>query len=792
MSNKECLDYREAGFRLIRLHGISESGVCDCDEAEACDMVGKHPFTTGWQNTPHMDDEQFNNMVEFGWLDQYGILIDSHLVVDIDPRNGGDASYKRLCDDLDLDLMSEAGHYVKTGGGGHHIFFKNPDGFPLLSKLDKYPGIDFKTNGFVVGAGSMHKSGKRYKIVDGCPQDAADAPSSLLSLLKRSSDMHRVTLNNESISVDEAEIKKMLEFIPPNDYETMVAVGMGLHHATNGVGIDLWDDWCKKSEKYDGYSRKQKKWHSFGKRDNPITVASVYKIAEQHGYIPSVTFEASEIIKRQLAEIDDMDAQNVKDFDKKEKQHGDDDTVINPTSPINYKAIERLTPPGMVGEIATYIKEQNMRPRDWVSVMAALSLVGNIGGLRYKDDLSGVTPNAFFMGVADSGTSKNSIIETSIDLYRRLGLADAVNGRIKSEQELVRNMMFHQANYYLVDEFGKFLGKLSKAGNATAHYLDGITGVLMDAYSKAESYFLLSGDQKRDYKNDLVKQYSQVKKRVENDEYKDDSERIRDAIKCEEWRKMLEDASNGIRKPFLSLCTFTTSLGFDDFFSKETVLDGFMGRCIIFSEQESAPRMNALKNRREWPLHIVTSMMQIYSGGTYERTFDARVEYTGERKTVTTDQAAKTLLSRVSNFFNDLAVYYSKTNGFEALALRGYEAVSKVSLILSIPSEVRTVEHVEYAFAVVMHDLEHKINLVTQNETSEAKGNDEKVDHFVARVLSLLASGEMPLSILKRKLGSGKQKMQAADIEPFLAAMVERKYIERTEIKGKGVKYRKS
>jgi hypothetical protein len=202
--------------------------------------------------------------------------------------------------------------------------------------------------------------------------------------------------------------------------------------------------------------------------------------------------------------------------------------------------------------------------------------------------------------------------------------------------------------------------------------------------------------------------------------------------------------------------------------------------------------MNKLQDKKPWNESVINQLMQIYYNGTYDTLNDGRVEYYGEREKIPTSEDAKKLLLRISNFFNELAIYYRDTNGFEALALRGYEAVSKVSLILSIPGKLRTVENVEYAFAVVMHDLEDKILLVTSNETMDAKTNDELVEHFKSVVLSKLSNDDMPRSVLVRILTSGKKKMKKDDVDPFLEAMIQNGFIKRVEVKGKGIKFKKA
>jgi putative DNA primase/helicase len=81
-------------------------------------------------------------------------------VVDVDPRNGGDASYRHLR----ANGMPETWMAV-TGGGGIHVFFRHEPATPkgvtgLLS------GIDIKdTGGYVVAAPSLHRSGKSYRWV---------------------------------------------------------------------------------------------------------------------------------------------------------------------------------------------------------------------------------------------------------------------------------------------------------------------------------------------------------------------------------------------------------------------------------------------------------------------------------------------------------------------------------------------------------------------------------------------------------------------------------------------------
>jgi hypothetical protein len=101
-------------------------------------------------------------------------------VLDVDPRHSGDES---------LQALEQAHEPIpqtvraRTGGGGEHIFFKNPgDIGSSAGRLG--PGLDVRGNGgYVVAPPSTHESGNRYEWIN--PPDefeVAEAPAWLLAL----------------------------------------------------------------------------------------------------------------------------------------------------------------------------------------------------------------------------------------------------------------------------------------------------------------------------------------------------------------------------------------------------------------------------------------------------------------------------------------------------------------------------------------------------------------------------------------------------------------------------------
>lgn len=110
--------------------------------------------------------------------------ISNIIVLDIDPRHGGDETIK------DLPIPDTV--TAETGGGGLHYYFKYPDGFediPNFQNIKELPGVDLRADGgYIISAPSLHPIGERYKFVEGKvfgEIELAEAPKWLLKLIKK-------------------------------------------------------------------------------------------------------------------------------------------------------------------------------------------------------------------------------------------------------------------------------------------------------------------------------------------------------------------------------------------------------------------------------------------------------------------------------------------------------------------------------------------------------------------------------------------------------------------------------
>lgn len=743
MSNH--IDYWEAGLKVFGVHAMID-GECSCDNPE-CTAAGKHPIIKNWINVPHWSDEQLETFEAMGHFETgFGVLVSGLLIIDIDARNGGIESYSQLCKDAGINFDDAAGFVVQTGSGGgsRHIYFKAPQGAALSQSLHEYKGVDFKSSGFVIGAGSLHKSGMMYEAIKGHPDDITDAPEKLIELLKKP-EHHRATIHGSSVDVTEQEIMDIVSFIQPDcDYETWYKAGMAIHHATNGAGLWIFDEWSNGGDKYAGRAEIERKWHSFGKAANPVTLATLIHYAEQRGYQQSVTFSAT--------------------IDIADEPEGD--------HPFSIDNIDLLRPPSFVGEVARWIDSQCRYPRQHLSVAAALAAVGNVIGLRYTDEKNGTNGNLFAFCVAASATGKEAVQQAMADVHRAAGIHIATHGAIKSEQEIIRNLIRHQAAYYIIDEVGIFLKKISNAQKSGgAAYLDGVIGLLMSAYSKADGYLLLNGDTKDDVRKLLLQELAQCKKAISENEDKTGA--------CQRRVPQLERAINniddGLERPFLSMVGYTTPITFDGLVTFEQATNGFIGRSMLINERETNPRA-----RRGFKKQPMTDAMRgllfsLNSGGNYDSQSNRRVEYYGEKIKIRVDQEASRMMDLVLDWIEEKAEEHKSTTGLESIVRRSYELMAKISLILGAPEGLITPEHVRWAYAAMRRDIDDKIRLAYANMVEK----DNPDDAIAMRIMNMLDKdhGELP-SVIRGRF----RKEPAGKIDSILERMEEMGKIKKSEV----------
>jgi hypothetical protein len=423
--------------------------------------------------------------------------------------------------------------------------------------------------------------------------------------------------------------------------------------------------------------------------------------------------------------------------------------------PFPLDGVDLLTPPGFVGDVASWIDSQCRYPRRRLAVASAIATIGNIGGLRHEDARDGVTANLLAFCVAASATGKEAVMQATTDLHIAAGVHYALQGGIKSEQEIMRNLIEHQAAYYIIDEIGIFLIKVRNAQRrGGAAYLESVFGAIMSGYSKANSRLMLNGDTKRE----LRKLFGAIAAKAEDDGRDEQAARA---------QRMLRMVDEGLDRPFLSVVGFTTPGTFDQIMDGETATQGFVGRAIIVSETDNNPRERDGFRKRPMPEGLALKLAQIFHGGNFDimQSQGARIEYSGDRELVRTDDDASEMLKQVSNWLYSYAEEMGENTGEASVAMirRAYEIVAKISFILAIPGCLRTAEHVRWAFAYVRAELDAKIKLVFANDNSK----DRPEEAIAARVVNYIDPDKgASTSVLANRM-----KIKPAALEAILAKM---------------------
>jgi len=406
--------------------------------------------------------------------------------------------------------------------------------------------------------------------------------------------------------------------------------------------------------------------------------------------------------------------------------------------PVDIAGIDLTRPPGLVGEVAAWMESRSRRPRRHIAVAGALSAVGNIAGLRHIDTHDGITTNLFIFCVAGSRTGKESIQQSVALVHKAVGFTGATHGSIKSEQEIIRNLVRHQSALYVIDEIGILLEKIRNAQKrGGASYLDGVIGLLMSAYSKANDFMLLTGDVKEALRADMVRDLSRLSKQLNDGDGGSAEEARISSIK-----QALSTFDSGLERPFLSMIGFTTPVTFDELADYQSATNGFIGRAIIFNERDTAPRSKAgFTQPPGLPDHLAMRLAQIAHGGTFDAS-PGRIEYQGERVGVDTDDDAKAALRSVLDWVEDQAIQQRDSGGLEALWLGAYELVAKISFILGVADGGRNAAHVAWAFALVRRDIEDKIRLVIGNDVGADRVEASVVHSALRARIEALTSGD--------------------------------------------------
>ena len=769
--------YKAADLKILTLHAIMPDGSCECGHPD-CTMAGKHPANASWQNTMYSPGAYRNiesakeydmHVTGFGWL-----LEDNHLVVDVDPKNGGFESFDKLC--KAVPELKECGIVANTGGGGFHCYYNVPVDYKNRTTMPEYPGIDFKAKGgFVVAAGSLHASGKVYDLDKGYVSDDLteldQAPQALLDIIEKK--ISESTFDGEF----SGNLADVVAHIPNNDmeYDEFVMIGMGIH-SEDPNAFELWDIWAQKSDKYDA-GQMSYKWSSFGKSSNGVTIGTLIKIAQANGYkLPASEDGGCVVIIP-------------------------DDHV--PYDPLCTKDFDLLSPPGIVGDIVKHINNTAFRDRPNIAVGAALWATSSAMNKAYSTPTHDKV-SLYVMAIAGSGSGKDNPYSVAKKMLTASGLGRVVYPKMASGQEVRRVIMSNQMGFYSIDEAHGVLGAIGNSN--AADYMQTIETELLTLYT--DSSMSIRDTDAGGFVEKVHKDIAAIAKQLEDV----DSGPLEMILKSKMKRleKRLTYIDKGVPDPFISLYATSTAAKLDSIVNHDTLTSGLMARTLLFKEYLDTPDkksygIKAIK-KVETPLELQKRFNNIVTKGRAQDTTytwsdndgttiswensefkDAdgnerslRKEFSldnwGEPIQINITDDAVVLSERMDRYFD--RQFKTCSPLMVSIWARAMQMTTRIASVLSVESGVIGVEELFYAFALTKEDANVKTGMSWLAEgTIEVATEGDRSRALATSLVNLCKDpGGRDITSL---FNSVKHKYDMSSVEIQLELLVTRGIVEK-------------
>ncbi|MEF9928756.1 MAG: bifunctional DNA primase/polymerase [Massilia sp.] len=469
-AHAQALLMASMGHPVFPVHGMKD-GKCTCGYVN-CTAPGKHPrrwnsFKEASTN-PTIINMWFNDQPELNYGVRLGQEIGSTgkmvIVVDEDRYKDGGADALEELEKVHGRLPETV--EVLTGAGGSHYYFLADCSLNFAGKMGA--NIDLKVNGYVVGPGSVHASGRRYEMEASSDlfegQVMADLPQWVIekfSKLAKSAECGlEIAPNAEPLlPYERAFIKLDLAVISAAcSRDEWLKVMMGMHSFNQSKEmfylVDEWSQTCQ--EKYDA-NAVIKAWNSL-KTGGGITYETVRMMAEEERVKGVDISRLLESLKRMpVAEPRCGTVANTIEVP---------DEVPMPVKMVCDIPPHLLTIPGKLRLMVDWTNDTAMKPQPVFAVQAALALGSVAMGRKFRTTNDNWT-SLFFLNIGVSGAGKEhakTVIERVLDAARFSAMSPA--SEYTSDSAIDSMLRAHPTHIAIIDEFGYML-KTANAKNNT-------------------------------------------------------------------------------------------------------------------------------------------------------------------------------------------------------------------------------------------------------------------------------------------------------------------------------------
>ena len=469
-AHAQALLMASLGHAVFPLHGMM-NGKCTCGNA-TCPDAGKHPrrmnsFKEATTN-PAIINMWFKHEPELN----YGVRLGQEIgntgkmatVVDVDRYKTGGAEALEELEKIHGRLPATV--EVLTGAGGSHYYFLADCSLSFTDKMGQ--NIDLKVNGYVVGPGSVHASGRRYEMeassdlfegqvmadlpqwVSGCFSKRAKQTESSVELAPDAEPL--LPFERASIKYDLAQISAAC------NRGEWLRVLMGLHSLNQSKEMfDIADEWSQTCpEKYDTGAL-TKAWNSF-KSGGGITYETVRMMADEERLKDVDISKLLESLSRMAVAV---------------PAYGTavDPVIVPDEASVRVNSAYDIPPhlltiPGKLGLMVEWTNATALKPQPMFAVQAALALGSVAMGRKFRTTNDN-WPSLFFLNIGVSGAGKEHA-KTAIERVLRAAKFSMLSpaSEYTSDSAIDCMLRTHPTHIAIIDEFGYML-KTANAKNNT-------------------------------------------------------------------------------------------------------------------------------------------------------------------------------------------------------------------------------------------------------------------------------------------------------------------------------------
>lgn len=411
--------------------------------------------------------------------------------------------------------------------------------------------------------------------------------------------------------------------------------------------------------------------------------------------------------------------------------------------------VDLLNPPGIAGDICRLMQLRARRMRPELYPLSALHLLALAGHKRtsiYTEKLNLIT-----LGIASTAAGKETPQDVIKALANVCGLSSKVSAEPASFKDMIYNLLDGDgANMYVIDEVHSMLQAMKKK-NANS-YESKIEAEILKLTTT--SLYTFRPMEKRQVIQQLKKEQAALEKQLEDVGEETDKGKMLARVQAKIARH-IQYIESGWPNPFCSIMGHSVPERLDKLASDpDAIAGGFIGRSLVVRCPEG----------RE-PLNMKYNSDKAFSS-TLEHELQERLSRIQKVNDVisVTDEASVFINQRI-DFYDDDEQRNCEYLG--AIYARAPEHLVKVASILAVEKGTITIEHAQYADALVMESIADIRYLLVQ-----AMAKDESAPQIAIRenaalkILKQCKGQGQPYSRVKEMITRNKEWKAMQDKEP--------------------------